>query len=161
MRLKERFRKVLDLDAPPESVARGAAIGAAIAVTPTVGVQTVLALLLCRLFRSSKVAGVAMTLALNPIGWIPPGPWIIADYYVGATLTGGDYAETSRIKEAFKSDEEGFWTRSFAVVKKLLTLGKELLFPILVGSAVLAVAAGLLSYHITLRSARRKEKGRG
>ena len=158
MRLKERFRKVLDLDAPPESVARGAAIGAAIAVTPTVGVQTVLAILLCWLFRSSKVAGVAMTLALNPIGWIPPGPWIIADYYVGATLTGGDYVETSKIKEAFKSEEEGFWASSLAVVKKLLILGKKLLFPILVGSVALAGVAGLLCYNITLRLARRKEK---
>lgn len=52
-------------------VARGLAIGLFVALTPTVGVQTLLMLVLCALLRGNFVAAFAVSWISNPITFAP------------------------------------------------------------------------------------------
>lgn len=55
--LRQQWNRLLSLEARPESVALGFAIGVFLGFTPLFGLKTLLALLVASLFRSSKVAG--------------------------------------------------------------------------------------------------------
>jgi uncharacterized protein (DUF2062 family) len=54
--LRQQWNRLLSLEARPESVALGFAVGLFLGVTPLFGLKTLLALLLASLFRSSKTA---------------------------------------------------------------------------------------------------------
>ncbi len=149
MGLRRRLEKLLQEEKEPQKVARGFAIGAAIAVTPTVGVQTALALLLSLITRSSKIAAVAATIILNPIGYIPPGPWAVANYYVGAFLIGRSPLSLVRLKAVFSPEGEPF--SIVAAMKRLGGLGGEIMLPVCVGAAVCAACAAAISYILLQR----------
>jgi len=153
MGLRSRFEKLLRQEKEPQRVVRGFAIGAAIAVTPTVGVQTALALLFSFITRSSKVAAVAATIILNPIGYIPPGPWAVANYYVGAFLIGRSPISLVRLKTLLGSQNEPFSIVS--ATKRLAGLGGEIMLPVCVGAAVCAACAAAISYILLHRFAKR------
>ena len=149
MGLRSRLEKLLREEKEPRKVARGFAIGAAIAVTPTVGVQTALALLLSLITRSSKVAAVAATIILNPIGYIPPGPWAVANYYVGAFLIGRSPISLVRLKTVLSPEGEPFSV--VGTMRRLGGLGGEIMLPVCVGAAVCAACAATLSYILLQR----------
>jgi len=149
MGLRRRLEKLLQEEKEPRRVARGFAIGAAIAVTPTVGIQTALALLLSFITRSSKIAAVAATIILNPIGYIPPGPWAVANYYVGVFLIGRSPISLVRLKAIFSPEGEPFSIVS--TMRRLGGLGEEIMLPVCVGAAVCAVCAATLSYILLQR----------
>ena len=153
MGLRSRLEKLLREEKEPQKVVRGFTIGAAIAVTPTVGVQTALALLFSFITRSSKVAAVAATIILNPVGYIPPGPWAVANYYVGAFLIGRSPISLARLKTLLASENEPFSIVS--ATKRLAGLGGEIILPVCVGAVVCAACAASLSYILLRRFARK------
>ena len=127
-RLIERLRGVLRLDDPPWRIALALAVGVFVSCTPTLGVQTLLALVvawLTRLNRAAVVAGVWINL-----------PWVTPFVYAGALKLG-----------AFVLSRQpgfgGFW----------LTL--------LVGTTIIGVAAGILTYFVSYGalSWRRRKRG--
>lgn len=143
MSLKDRMKKMVLDEKDPNRIARGFAVGAAIGVTPTAGVQTILALLFSSFLRGSRVAAVAATFILNPIGYIPPGPWIVANYYVGVFVTGQKPLTLSRLKESLLPKEEEL--HLIPTIKHAVKLGFDLLLPIGIGSVICAICAALLS----------------
>lgn len=64
----ERFiiYRVLHMDDTPHRIALSVAIGVFVAWTPTVGLQMVLALLLCSLLRANRLVGVPLVWLSNP-----------------------------------------------------------------------------------------------
>jgi uncharacterized protein (DUF2062 family) len=80
-RLLDRFHGLLQLDDAPWRIALALAVGVFISCTPTLGFQTLLALLvatLARLNRAATVTGVWINL-----------PWVTPLVYAGALKLGG------------------------------------------------------------------------
>jgi len=156
MGIRERFRRLLEEEKDPRRLARGFVVGTAIGVTPTVGVQTALALLFSLILRGSPLAAVAATFIVNPVGYIPPGPWVVANYYVGAAVLGQEPIPLSRFREALAPKGEEF--EFMGAMRRMARLGLDLLLPISVGAGVCAAAAALLSHLILQRIIRKKKE---
>jgi len=79
------YYRFIRLQASPETLARGVALGLFISTTPTFGVQTLIALFLAALFRVSKLAAVLAVQFTNAL----TAPFIYAGtYYLGAFILG-------------------------------------------------------------------------
>ncbi|MBN2543626.1 DUF2062 domain-containing protein [bacterium] len=79
-KLSNSVKEVLFQDSTPLKIGLAVGIGAFIAVTPTYGFQTALALLIAFLFRLNKPAIVLGTMLAVP--WLYP-IWIYCDYSIG------------------------------------------------------------------------------
>jgi uncharacterized protein (DUF2062 family) len=145
--LDNRFvRKVLETEEPPEHIARGVAIGSFIAVTPTVGFQIYLALLLATLARGNRVAAIAMTFILNPFIVIPPSYWYFPAYYLGLFLLGMEGVGFSQIIEVYESTGG-----LYELMSNLWSLGIVVYGPMLLGGTVMGVPIAFVMYHASLR----------
>ncbi len=140
----------------PHAIALGAAIGMFLAMTPTVGVQIILAAVICTIIRANRFAACVMVFVSNPLTMIPIY-W--ADYWLGSILTGAQ-----RITRA---DFEQVWQRIIdagmfggAQEGAAVLLG-EIGLPMLVGGSILGLIFALPVYPLTYRTVvahrRRKE----
>lgn len=152
-RLAARLRALLHLDDPPPRIALALAVGVFISCTPFLGLQTLLAILvatLVRLNRAATVTGVWINL-----------PWFAPVVY-GAALTVGDWVlpDPTGIRDA--------WLKYLVSHPgrlgwgDLIALLEELSAALLVGTTLVGLAAGLVTYVVafSLISARRA-RGRG
>jgi uncharacterized protein len=139
------LRAMLMLDDSSHRIALGGAIGMFIAMTPTVGVQMLLVLLLAlltkRWFRFNKVAALLMVYVSNPLTVVPIY-WF--NYKLGTIYFRGD---TSRreFERLFQYDGLAEWWASFT--KLFIDVG----LPLVAGSLVMATCCGLATYPILLR----------
>src|SRR5204863_9205490 len=83
--LKAVARRLVNLRASPHEIALGCAVGAFVSVTPLLGVQTILAVLLASLLRGSVPAAIAGTFVGNPLSW--PFIWV-STYAMGLQIVG-------------------------------------------------------------------------
>lgn len=139
----------------PESIARGSAIGVFFALTPTVGVQSLLVTACAVPMRANLPVALVMCWITNPVTLIP---FYFAYYWTGAWLLGvpmeGYEAIADRIREQFVLlPEQGF-------IDSMKPLGTEILWPMCVGSLVLATVVGWPTYHVTLYAMRRRQQRR-
>ena len=79
-RAKARFVEVVGLHESPERLAASWALGIGIALSPVMGLHTVLALVMALLFRLNKVDVLLGTLVINP--------WTLTVYFPAAVLLG-------------------------------------------------------------------------
>jgi uncharacterized protein (DUF2062 family) len=77
--------RLIRLKGTPHSIAMGLAFGAAISMTPFVGLHLVLTLLLCWAFGGQALAGLIGTFVGNP--WTFPFIWIFT-YRLGSAILG-------------------------------------------------------------------------
>ncbi len=151
------LRTILMLDDTPHRIALGAAIGMFVAMTPTVGLQMILVLLIAAvtspLFDFNRVAALVMVYVSNPVT-IVPIYWL--NYRVGclfypSSLT-WDYFE--------RLHAQGWWTVLTAVFV-------EIGAPLIAGSLITATVAGLLTYPLVrwlidvVRAEAEDEEGEG
>jgi uncharacterized protein (DUF2062 family) len=139
----------------PKSIARGVGIGLFIALTPTVGVQSLLVTACAVPLRANLPVSLVMCWITNPITLIP---FYVSYYWVGAWLLnvpmGGYSAIADRIREQFALlPELGF-------IDSMKPLGMEILWPMCVGSLVLSTVIAWPSYHMTLHTLRRRKARR-
>lgn len=139
----------------PESIARGGAIGLFIALTPTVGVQSLLVTAAAIPLRANLPVSLVMCWITNPVTLIP---FYFSYYWMGAWMLGkpiaGYAAIAQRIQEQFVLlPELGF-------IDSMKPLGTEILWPMCLGSAVLATGIAWPTYHVTLYLMRRREARR-
>lgn len=142
---RQWLRAMLMLDDSSHRIALGGAIGMFVALTPTVGIQMVLVLLLAlltkRWFRFNKVAALLMVYVSNPLTVVPIY-WF--SYKLGTIYFPGD---TSRreFEALFQYDGLAEWWAS--LTKLFLDVG----LPLLAGSLVMATCGALATYPILLR----------
>jgi uncharacterized protein (DUF2062 family) len=130
MRLKRLFtqfdilvrhvRSFLWSDLPPWKMGLSAAIGAAIAVTPTIGLQTILVTVIVSLVRGNRGLALIASGIANP--WTMPLIYYL-DFRVGAALMGGP--AWSGLPERFS-----------------LGTMSGILIPVLLGSVIVGFALG-------------------
>ena len=154
---REHARGVLHLDEEPSRLATGMAVGVFIGCTPFYGLHTLLALLVAVIFRLNKVATVT-------------GAWINLPFFAPFV-----YAFALRLGEAILSrDFSSFsWASVLALAEgaraylrvsprqsagDLWRLLWDMLFvaskPLLVGTGVIGLMAGFVTYFVTLEAVR-------
>lgn len=135
------YDRFVRLHGSPEQIAWGAALGFFVAMSPTMGIQTYIAVPLAALFRISKVAAATTVWLTNPL----TAPFIYGfNYMAGAKLLGYP------LKTSFTSNPswQTFWHS-----------GKCVFLALTVGGILTGVVVGVAGYFLTLfmvRAAREK-----
>lgn len=146
---------VLRAQGTPESIARGAGLGIWIALTPTVGVQMILSGAMAVPLRANVPVALAMCWISNPITVVP---LYFVFYWLGALLLGqaasGYRDMADRLAESFGAIAER------GLLEGLGTLGYEVIWPMCVGSFVIATVVAVPSYHVLLWVLRRRRERR-
>ena len=136
----------------PRQIAAGVALGAFLAFTPTVGIQTVLALCLATYFHVSRIPAAAMVYITNPL---TIGPIYWSCYLVGAWVCRSMELDVVSVKgfvEAFEGvrDLSGFQAAREGL-SVLTSYGLRMAFPLCVGCFIEGVVAAAICYPLTLR----------
>lgn len=138
------LRSLLMLDDTEHAIALGTAIGVFLGLTPTVGLQMITVMLLSactrRLFRFNVMAALMAVYVSNPITLVPIyyGLYKIGTLFVGGTVTREQFAATLEY-----GNFSEWWN---TVLSLFVSLGH----PLLVGTAIVAIPCGLLTYPLML-----------
>jgi uncharacterized protein (DUF2062 family) len=136
-KLWRRFTNWLIGHSDPKEVALGLAIGAAVSLTPLIGLHAVLAVLLASITPSNRLAALIGTQVGNPFT-LPFFFWL--EYELGSWITGVQ-VETSLSFSHIGLEE---------AAERMVQLFGEAAWPYSVGMLVLAVGVGLLVYALTV-----------
>jgi uncharacterized protein (DUF2062 family) len=149
---RSTIRRLLAIDDPPERTALAFSIGVFIAFSPFLGLHTIAATLIAFSFRFNKIAIYAGTFINNP--FLTLVPILLASYAVGALLMGRPLGLPPESMELLRSPHllTGAWWG------KLFESGGNVLVPFFIGGMVLAVVCSVISYPLTLRFLRAREK---
>jgi uncharacterized protein (DUF2062 family) len=140
-RLWHRFTSWLVGHKDPKEVALGLAIGAAVSLTPLIGLHAVLAVLLASITPSNRLAAILGTQVGNPFT-LPFFFWL--EYKIGSWITGVQV--TTSLSFSHIGLEEA--------ANRMVQLFGEAAWPFSVGMVVLAVAVGSAVYGLTVLTAR-------
>ena len=134
------LRKILMLDDTPHSVALGTTIGMFIGMTPTVGIQMIIVLVIAfltrPLFRFNKIAAVLTVYVTNPLT-IVPIYWFnyqVGTWFIPSDVTYEDFVAIVRF------DSHGKWS------ERALSLVTDLGAPLLVGCLLVAIVCSVVTY---------------
>jgi uncharacterized protein len=134
------LRKILMLDDTPHSVALGTAIGMFVGMTPTVGIQMIIVLVIAFLtrpfLRFNKIAAVLTVYVTNPLTIIPIY-WFnyqVGRWFVPSRIASEDFVDIVRF------DSHDNWS------ERAMSLITELGAPLLVGCLLVAVVSSVLTY---------------
>ncbi len=146
--LKRALVGVLQLRDTPESIALGAAVGMFIGLTPTVGIQTGLALLATIHWRVNRTAALIAVFISNPF---TTGPVYAVDYIIGkAILRNGP--PLGHLVEAVKNSEG---------IRQQFALLFHFGWPLLLGGIVVGFALAVPTYFIVLSLIRNERRVMG
>jgi uncharacterized protein (DUF2062 family) len=150
--LRSTARHLLSLRASPHEIALGCAAGAFASITPLLGVQTIMAILLATLLRASVPAAIAGTFVGNPLSW----PFIWASTYaMGQQMVG---LEGVLDPTTFQRNVLLVWgallERSPHALDATVTLLWPLVWPMLAGSLPLGLLTAAVVYYICRNSVR-------
>lgn len=152
---KERgaVAKILQIDDSAESIALGTAIGVFIAMTPTVGIQMILVLIVCAIVPANRLAGLVTVYISNPLTMVPI---YYVDYLAGIWALGekaiGYHAFDTQIQSAFSgASEAGIIAQSYEV---LGLLSRELMGPMMLGGALIGLVLAIPTYPLIVKAVR-------
>ncbi len=132
----------------PESLARGFAVGIFVALTPTVGLQMVLAGLAAHVLRGNRAMAIALAWITNPL---TIGPIFYFNYRVGLIFLPGDEQAGREfiraITGASLTEPSQWWSAITAMVREVGGVAGVLW----AGSLVVAIIAAAIAYPVILR----------
>ncbi|NOY91077.1 MAG: DUF2062 domain-containing protein [Deltaproteobacteria bacterium] len=157
--------RILGVADTPHRIAWGVLWGFLVAMTPTIGLQIVLYLMIATVLRANKVSGIPILFISNPF---TAAPLYYFCFWLGGEVLHGGAAEASReelmarISESASCMQHGlsdlftlnFWHQ---VLDVFLALGADLWM----GSLVLGLATGVPAYFLTLWGVRAYRRARG
>lgn len=158
--IKHKIYKVFSSHHEPDYLARSAAIGIFIALTPTFGFQIIMVIviwLITEFFKSwrfNMAIGIAVTWLTNYFTIIP---YYFLSYFTGLWITSNifgfdpvvNYGRFSmQWQKALEADLVNFFLE---FVKIMYRIGK----PLLLGSLIYALIGSVAVYHLTLYAVRR------
>ncbi|MCA9175076.1 MAG: DUF2062 domain-containing protein [Planctomycetales bacterium] len=127
---------MLHANDPPHRLALGAAIGVFVAITPTVGIQMALVLVLAYLLRANKVVGLPIVWMTNPATIVPI---YYSCYYIGRRMLNQE-----GIGREWWAELRG--THNFTFYWEKLV---EVAMPLWLGCLVVATVCGYATYYVT------------
>jgi uncharacterized protein (DUF2062 family) len=129
---KLNLLRLIRLQATPDEIAKGFALGIFIGMTPTFGFQIALAVFFAFLLKENKLAAIIGVFITNPV----TAPFIYAlEYESGRILLGMDHAK-------FPAE---------LTFSALAGLGWDVLLPLCLGSLIYGILCAGLSYALVLR----------
>ncbi len=130
--LKLNVLRLIRLRAEPNDIAKGFALGIFIGMTPTFGIQMVIAVFLAMFLEENKIAAAVGVWITNPL----TAPFIYAlEYESGRLLLGLDRAQLPN-------------ELTFAALK---SLGWEVMLPMASGSLLYGLIVSIISYMVMLQ----------
>jgi uncharacterized protein (DUF2062 family) len=122
-------------------------------MTPTVGLQMLMVLVIHTLLRANRLAGIVMVYISNPLTIIPIY-WL--DYLIGSFFMGKELVsyEEFAVRMGTATELMGRW-EFWAATKKLAELGANLAVPTFTGGVLLGLVLAVPLYPLTLAAARR------
>lgn len=145
------YYRFIRLQASPESLARGVALGLFISTTPTMGLQTFMALFFAALFRCSKLCAVVAAQFTNAI----TGPFIfLGTYYLGSIILDSpfDQGKLDHLLESFKWGR--VWELGFSIFpvlwEGLMGLGPSVFASLTVGGLIVGSVLAAIGYFMVL-----------
>lgn len=150
LRLRPLFRLLKGLRGTPEAIAGGFSLGLFLALTPTIGVQIIVAVFLATFFKLSRPAAVLSVMITNPFT-IPP--IFTFNYWVGRVFFDGPevrqvYGHLLHITKELAM--ANFWEVG-TQIRAFVEIGRDMLIPLVVGSLIVAAVAGVVSYVLLVR----------
>lgn len=150
LRIRPVLRLLKGFRGSPHAIAGGFSLGLFLALTPTVGVQIVIAIFLATILKVSRPASLVAVMITNPVT-VPP--IFTFNYWVGSIfLDGPSVKEVYQhfISIAAKMAKLDFWEVG-ELIKAFATTGQDMLLPLALGSLLVATLAGAVSYVVLLR----------
>ncbi len=150
LRLRPILRLIKGFRGSPQAIAGGFSLGIFLALTPTIGVQIILAVFLATFFKVSRPAALISVMITNPVT-VPP--IFTFNYWVGSFFFDGpSVGEVYRhfIKIAEEMAKLNVWEVG-AQLKAIAATGQDMLIPLLWGSMLVATLFGVLSYALLAR----------
>ncbi len=141
------YYRFIRLQATPESLARGVALGFFISTTPTFGVQTFIALFLAAILRCSKLSAVVAAQLTNAI----TAPFIfLGTYYLGAVILSRPF-DQSKLDGLMDSFEWGnVWTSGWSAFIPLWDGFRDIFVSLWVGGLIVGVVLAAIGYFVVL-----------
>lgn len=156
LRLKQRWKKcviyfikLFRQESSPECIARGAALGLLAALLIPIGLHTVTILLLAFIFRCNKITAFGVTFAFSNEFTIPiiyPLQCLMGSYILCDPLS---IVEVKKILAGLYNDVS---------IHELVTVGRELGIPYLIGGFILSALAMPPGYVFALKYARKMQE---
>ncbi len=135
MPFRDKLRQILSVKESPRKIALAFALGVFIGMSPLLGIHTVLGIVAAWIFRLNKFVTI--------VGVFVTNPWTIVPIYTFGTWVGAKLLGIDRLVPDID------WAH--LTVKELLhTLG-PLLLPFIVGSTLLGIVCGGLSFFLVYR----------
>ena len=150
--IRRHWHRLIQLHDTPHRIAGGVAIGIYIGFFPPLGFKVVSAILIAWAFKCSRIAS-AVTVNWHDICWVFPPLFVIllrAEYGIGYWILYSPHTWPHKIREGDLKFEH--W----------LHLGRilRMLWPTLLGSAVLAIPFAAAAFFITLPIVKRHQAKR-
>ncbi|MBN2713691.1 MAG: DUF2062 domain-containing protein [Planctomycetes bacterium] len=147
IRFQRAFRKIARSHGTPRDIALGLAIGMFIGMTPTVGLQMILSVIVATIFGANRLAAILPVWITNPATIIPIYSF---NYYLGTLITGGPGIEGFKQdfgKVIAAADNDGI----VAALKEMGEIGMEIQLPLWTGCVIVGLALALPSYYFGLK----------
>ena len=145
--LRAAARKLVNLRASPHEIALGCAAGAFASVTPLLGVQTLMAVVIAALLRASVPAAVIGTFVGNPLSW--PFIWV-STYVMGLHIVGlQGVFDPAAVERNILLLWSAVVERSPQLLDTTAALLWPLLWPMLAGSVPLGLLTAAIVYYIS------------
>jgi len=149
-RTRPLLRWVIKLRSSPRAIAGGLGLGAFIAFTPTVGIQLILAFIAATMLNLNRPASMVPVWITNPI---TVAPIYTFNYWVGLQIWSGP--PLSEVSSLFLDIGRTLTRLEFWNIKDqffaVLLMGKEILIPLIIGSLLVGIIAGLFTYITSLK----------
>jgi uncharacterized protein (DUF2062 family) len=140
------YHHLLHADDPPHRLALGAALGMFIALTPTMGMQSVLVIFFAWLLRANKAIGLPFVWITNPA---TAAPIYYPCYVIGRILLRQPGIDPGWWNQLATPPEE--WT---AAIEFYWYKFLEIALPLWVGCIAVGLVSGWITYEIVYRLAR-------
>lgn len=149
---RDSVRLLLQQRATAHEIALGCALGAFVSITPLLGVQTLMAVVLAFVLRASVPAAIVGTFIGNPLSW--PFIWV-STYLMGLQMVGLEGAFDSA---AVQRNIELLWNALLDPSPQLLdataALFWPLLWPMLAGSVPIGLLTAAVVYYVSRNAVR-------
>jgi len=153
--LRRHARQLVQLHDTPHAIAGGVAIGVYIGFFPPLGFKVVSAILIAWVFRCSRVAA-AVTVNWHDICWVIPPLFALllrVEYGIGYWLLNSPHHWPEKIRVASLKPEQ--WLHWKALLKMV-----KMIWPTILGSAILALPFAVAAFIVYLRIVRRYQARR-
>jgi len=145
--LHNKFIKpIFTIHGTPHSIALGVSMGMFVALTPTVGLQMLICVVIGSFIRANRIIAVILCWISNPITFIP---MYYGYYWLGSKILGVKIWTFSNFSE--RMNDIISTGKQFGYSAILKQLGSEAVLPLWVGSLIIAVVVSLPLYPLVLR----------